>query len=145
MRVSINAIDGAICVDGTSGTTDTKDLLSKGISAVQWNDNAGEIEYVRHEKPNEKILTFRSYQQYIDKATWPPPPIEPIPPPPPPELGPPVDYGSLGMAPIEQVLFDFENRLRALENKPQLSETDFMEMWRRINEVFMAKIASLKK
>jgi hypothetical protein len=88
MRVSINAADGTVVVDGVPGKSDCRELLDQGISAVQWYGSKGEVEYVGHAKPNMEITSFATFQTFVDRAEMtpapePPPPPEPLPNPPP--------------------------------------------------------------
>ena len=72
MRVSINTRDNQVFADGKMHGADCSELLSKGITAVQWDGSAGEIEFVGHAKPNENIEDFSPYQKYVDAAVpWP--------------------------------------------------------------------------
>jgi hypothetical protein len=136
MRVSINAIDDVITIDGTAGLTDCAALFAQGISAVQWRDDIGELEFVGHSKPNEVITEFTPYQSYVDNAVpipEPEPPPLPDPPPPPVVFEPPEM-----LTPDQQVMFDHENRTLALEGKPPMTEADFMSMLKAKAEAYNA-------
>ena len=121
MRVSINATDDVIVIDGAAGKVDCNDLWKQGIAAVQWHADYGEIEYIGHVKPSEAIDDFSPFQHYVDDVEFPP---EPPPPQEPPELppDPPAPVGlKMGLAPVEEILLDHENRLRAMEKKPPMT------------------------
>lgn len=73
MRVSILAADNIIQNDGKTYTSDCSQLITDGISAVQWHDDWGEVEYTTNladntRKPNERITDFAPFQSYVDKA-----------------------------------------------------------------------------
>jgi hypothetical protein len=134
MRVTILAGDGFIVVDSRGGTTDCAELLAQGISAVQWYDDTGEIEFVGHSQPNEAITDFAPFQKYVDNAVWPaePKPIEQ-----PAETGP-IVFTAPSPTPIEQWMFDCQNRVLALEGKPPISLEEFLASWVAMNEAYAA-------
>jgi hypothetical protein len=68
MRATIAVSDNIVVVDGVAMKSDCSELAAQQISAVQWYDTEGEVEYARHAKPNEKITDFAPYQIYIDNA-----------------------------------------------------------------------------
>jgi hypothetical protein len=69
MRVAIITTDNIIVIDGVPHRTDCADLVAQQISAVQWYETEGEVEYIGHAKPNEKITDFTAFQTYVDNAT----------------------------------------------------------------------------
>jgi hypothetical protein len=68
MRATIAVSDNLVAVDGVTMKSDCSELAAQQVSAVQWYDTEGEVEYARHVKPNEKITDFGPYQIYIDNA-----------------------------------------------------------------------------
>jgi hypothetical protein len=56
-------------IDGAAHDVDCSALLEKGIRAVQWYNDVGEVEYVGHHKPNHEIRDMIAYQQFIHQAT----------------------------------------------------------------------------
>lgn len=68
MRVSIIAADNLIYIDGEAHDCDCSGLLASGVSAVQWHDGQGEVEFVGHVEPNEMITNFEPFQAFVDKA-----------------------------------------------------------------------------
>jgi hypothetical protein len=126
MRVSISAIDSTVVMDGKSGTVDCAGLLRDGVSAVQWFDDKGHIEHLGHLKPNKEFDDFTPFQPYLDAAEF-PEPAKVEEPPKPPEPKKPLT--GIGIAPIDAKLFNYENRLRALEGKRALSEKEFMSAY----------------
>lgn len=68
MRLSIIAADNVIVIDGAVHESNCSGLMAKGISALQWYGDEGEIEYVGHMKPNELTKDLKPFQQYIDRA-----------------------------------------------------------------------------
>lgn len=81
MRVSINAADNIAVIDGEPCRSDCAELITSGISIVQWYDDHGEIEFIGHAQPNGEISDFAPYQSYVDNAV-------PIAPPPPSSINP---------------------------------------------------------
>jgi hypothetical protein len=77
-RVSINCLDDTIVVDGESLLIDCSGLRAAGISAVQWDGDAGHIEYIKHAKPNEAIEDFDAYLSFVDDAYPRPQPAPPV-------------------------------------------------------------------
>ena len=129
MRVSINAIDNQIFVDGKSGTTDCSELVEQGISAVHWDDDDesqsefGEMEFVKHLLPNRRFNDFSPFQGYIDRAEFPShepeaPPEPPVAPPAPPE----------DAIYTTDVMLDHENRIRKLEGQPQINRDEWVAL-----------------
>ena len=68
MRVSIITADNSIFVDGKPRQVNCGQLVLDRIRALQWYGSEGELEYVNHERPNEKIVDFSPYQMYVDTA-----------------------------------------------------------------------------
>lgn len=66
MRVTIVVPDNLILIDGRPATADLSTLAAQGIHAVQWYDNHGEVEFIGHEKPNERIESLEPFQIYVD-------------------------------------------------------------------------------
>jgi hypothetical protein len=139
MRASIVVEDNIVVVDGVIKTTDCAMLLGDGISAVQWEDTSGHIEYVGHAKPNEAITDFAPYQHYVDDA-------QPLPPPSP-ELAPPpepIEPVVIKLPPIptpaDQFLLDHENRLLALEGKPPMSFDEYVAIMQKKTETYNAVV-----
>jgi hypothetical protein len=60
-------------IDGVAHDCDCRGLLERGISALQWHDKVGEIEFVGHRYPNEITEEFGEFQQYIKAAKRPDP------------------------------------------------------------------------
>jgi hypothetical protein len=137
MRVAIVATDNIIVIDGEVASTDCAMLREDGISAVQWNEDGGHIEYDRHAKPNEIIDDFTPYQRYIDEAVWPEKP-EPTPQPAEPKQQEPIMVAMPRPAPLEQMLFDYGNRLLALEGKPTIALEEFLAAWDEANTAYSA-------
>jgi hypothetical protein len=77
-RVSIISTDHNIVIDGVGMKTDCAELLADQISAVQWEDGAGHIEFVRHVRPNEMIDDFSPFEKYVE-AAYAPQPLNPPP------------------------------------------------------------------
>ena len=69
MRVSIVAEDNLVVIDGVACDSDCRGLLGNKIRAFQWYGDHGEIEYVDHQWPNERIDSLDEFQSYIDAAT----------------------------------------------------------------------------
>lgn len=67
-RVSIQAADNIIVVDRQVQTVDCSFLRSKGISAVQWYGEHGEIEFAGHVKPNERFDDLAQFKQLVEGA-----------------------------------------------------------------------------
>ncbi|UEM11749.1 hypothetical protein J4G43_046080 [Bradyrhizobium barranii subsp. barranii] len=68
MRATIVVSDNIVVVDGEPMKSDLSELAAQQVSAVQWYDTEGEVEYARHVKPNEAITDFAPFQIYIDNA-----------------------------------------------------------------------------
>lgn len=75
MRVSINAADNIVVIDGEPCRSDCAELITSGISIVQWYGDHGEIEFIGHAQPNGAITDFAPYQSYVDNAV----PLNPSP------------------------------------------------------------------
>jgi hypothetical protein len=65
MRVTIIKSDKTVSVDGDPRVIDALIDLP-GISAVQWYDDYGEIEYEGHSQPNRRFFDLAPYQRFID-------------------------------------------------------------------------------
>jgi hypothetical protein len=78
MRVSIIAVDNAVVIDGKYHISDCSGLVVDHIRAMQWYGDHGEVEFVDHVAPNEKINDLAPFQPYIDAAKLPSEP-EPVP------------------------------------------------------------------
>jgi hypothetical protein len=93
MRISIIAEDNTVMLDGKHHTTDCSGLLVDRIRALQWYGDHGEIEFVNHAAPNEKITSLAPFMHYIDAAIVPEPPEpQPMPPDPAPKLLTPEEH-----------------------------------------------------
>jgi hypothetical protein len=68
MRVSIAAHDNLITVDGVTKTVNCSALIAAEISAIQWYNDHGEIEFIGHKKINERITNFDKYAPLINAA-----------------------------------------------------------------------------
>jgi hypothetical protein len=68
MRVSIAAADDIIVIDKKVMTVDCTPLRANRISAIQWYDDHGEIEFERHHKPNEVFHSLEQFQSLVDGA-----------------------------------------------------------------------------
>jgi hypothetical protein len=68
MRVAISSVDDVIHIDGNAMRTDCAALRAREISAVQWYGEAGEIEYIGHKRPNEKIEDFEPFHAFVAQA-----------------------------------------------------------------------------
>ena len=72
MRLTIVPSDNVVLVDGRGLKLDLTGYASlDGIHAVQWNDDAGHIEYIATEvvRLNEPIDSIDPYQDIIDAWT----------------------------------------------------------------------------
>jgi hypothetical protein len=69
MRVSIQVADDICVVDRVAKRVDCTPLRNNKISAVQWYDDHGEIEFERHHKPNEVFHSFEEFQSLVTAAT----------------------------------------------------------------------------
>jgi hypothetical protein len=78
-RVSIIADDDSIVIDRVAKIVDCAKLREAKISAVQWYDDHGEIEYARHAKPNKTFDSFEEFQSLVDDAKPVPSPKPPTP------------------------------------------------------------------
>jgi hypothetical protein len=79
MRVSVIAADNVVVVDGKPMQVDCKSLRDLRISAIQWYDDHGEVEFDRHHKPNETMKDYASLKKLIDAAKPFPSPKAPTP------------------------------------------------------------------
>jgi hypothetical protein len=68
MRVSIQAADNIIIIDGKILTVNCSTLRSRNISAVQWYDELGEVEFKDHKQANQAIRSIKEFQSLIDEA-----------------------------------------------------------------------------
>jgi hypothetical protein len=65
MRVSIQAIDNMIVIDGKPFALDCTRLRGQNISAVQWYGDRGEVEFVEHKQQNQIIKSFKAFEEYL--------------------------------------------------------------------------------
>ena len=126
-KIDINVLDGAITIDGRHGTRKFDALKGMGISALHWDGSKSEgvIEFIGHTKPNLIFNEFPPYTEFIRDVKWREPPVAP------PEI--PTQQAPQAPAPgttetsLNDVLLDFENRIRALESKAPLTMADFID------------------
>lgn len=79
MRVTIIRDDGVVGVDGVFRSVDLSGM-PEGVRAMQWDGEAGHVEYDDNEIANARIETIAAIQAFID--LWNaavPAPVEPIP------------------------------------------------------------------
>ena len=76
MRVSISVIDKTVVKDKECFENIDMSGIPSNISAIQWYDTEGEIEYIDETKlpviwavRNETITDFSPYQKYVDACT----------------------------------------------------------------------------
>jgi hypothetical protein len=76
MRVSIIAVDNVVSVDLETHVAACDELVERGIHAIQWHGNHGEIEFHTFwlaaerrwdRKPNEMIEDFSEYEIYLER------------------------------------------------------------------------------
>jgi D-alanyl-D-alanine carboxypeptidase len=79
MRVSIIPADNMVVIDGKAMFADLKVLRGRNVSAVQWFDRRGEVEFVGHAQQNQVITSLKMFQEFIDLARTPPDPRSPTP------------------------------------------------------------------
>ena len=134
MRVTIIADDNNVMVDGNGQTVDCSALAAEGNHVVQWYGEFGEIEFVSEidaerkawtRKPNEVITDFSPYQTYVDQWA-----IEKA------KEDANAEQQRLLMeeqtkllampSPLDLMLHDHENRIRALEGQPPLTIEEFI-------------------
>ena len=126
-KIDINVLDGAITIDGRHGTRKFDALRGMGISALHWDGSKGEgvIEFIGHTRPNLIFDEFPPYEEFTRDVKWREPPVAP------PEI--PTQQAPQAPAPgtaevsLNDVLLDFENRIRALESKAPLTMADFID------------------
>jgi hypothetical protein len=68
VRVSIHSTDNTIYIEGKAMRTDCSALREEHISAVQWYEDKGEIEYFGHKKPNMEIDSFDVVRPFVERA-----------------------------------------------------------------------------
>jgi hypothetical protein len=68
VRVSIHTTDNTIYLDGKPMRCDCAALREKHVTAVQWHDDRGEIEYFGHKQPNEPIESFELVRPFVERA-----------------------------------------------------------------------------
>jgi hypothetical protein len=127
-RIDINVLDDAISIDGRHGTRKFDALRGMGISALHWDGTKGEIEFIGHVKPNLVFDEFPPYEEFTRDVKWRDPPVEPlegsIQPqevPRTPETPKTLEAG------LNDILLDYENRLRTLEDKAPLTMVEFID------------------
>lgn len=83
MKLSIIPSDGTVCEDGKCYTNLVWGDTPADVHALQWQDNAGWIEY-NDGKPNENITALPAWVNNAEaawtEANTPTPPPEPVPP-----------------------------------------------------------------
>ena len=124
-KIDINVLDGAISIDGRHGTRKFDALKGMGISALHWDGakSEGVIEFIGHTKPNLIFNEFPPYTEFIRDVKWREPPVAP---PEIPTQQAPQAQGATEVS-LNDVLLDFENRIRALESKAPLTMADFID------------------
>ena len=126
-KIDINVLDGAITIDGRHGTRKFDALKGMGISALHWDGSKSEgvIEFIGHTKPNLIFNEFPPYTEFIRDVKWREPPAEP--PKIPTQQAPQAPAPGTTEMSLNDVLLDFENRIRALESKAPLTMADFID------------------
>jgi len=126
-KIDINVLDGSISIDGRHGTRKFDALRGMGISALHWDGSKSEgvIEFIGHTKPNLIFNEFPPYTEFIRDVKWREPPAEP--PEIPTQQAPQAPGSGTAEVSLNDVLLDFENRIRALESKAPLTMADFID------------------
>ena len=128
-KIDINVLDGAITIDGRHGTRKFDALRGMGISALHWDGSKSEgvIEFIGHTKPNLIFNEFPPYTEFIRDVKWREPPVEPLPTQEAPRTPQAPQAQGATEVSLNDVLLDFENRIRALESKAPLTMADFID------------------
>jgi hypothetical protein len=133
-RVSIQVEDNIVVVDRKVLTVDCSPLREKRISAVQWYDDHGEVEFERHHKGNEIIHSLEEFQSLVTAA-------KPIPSPKPPTPQELDEMHNRFMLEHPEARAAWEQRdaeVKRLHREAQLRDPRYQEMLRELDRLAKA-------